>query len=225
MCVSRSDGEFLWGLNVEKDYEADIPLWYTGQCPLIDGEAIIATGGSSLLVAPDMETGEVLWETPNREMANVSLLDHALRIRGGKMYVYSAFGAVFGVAADGPNAGKILWETAAWNHEIVAPSPVCMPDGKIFLTAGYGAGGMVFQLTGAGPQFQVEVISEYLPKDGLACEQQTPVEFNGHFLGILPKDAGPLSNQLVCVHPDNFKQVVWSSGQNKVWTGSLYDRR
>jgi outer membrane protein assembly factor BamB len=90
-----------------------------------------------------------------------------------------------------------------------------MTDGKVFLTAGYGAGSMVLKLTPAGAGFSVEVINEYLPKEGLACEQQTPVEFNGHYLGILPKDAGPLRNQLVCVHPDNFQQVVWSSGQDK----------
>jgi outer membrane protein assembly factor BamB len=122
---------------------------------------------------------------------------------------------VFGVAADGPDAGTVLWESAAWNHQVVAPTPICMPDGKVFLTAGYGAGSMVLQVRESGDQFSAEVLDEYAPKDGLACEQQTPVEFNGHLLGILPKDAGPLRNQLVCVHPDNFKEVIWSSGQDK----------
>ncbi len=214
MCVRRSDGELLWGLNVALDYEADIPLWNTGQCPLIDGDlAIIATGGSSLMVAADLETGEILWETPNPHkwlMSHSSIMPY--EFNGVKMYVYSAFGGVCGIAAEGEMAGQVLWESGDWNHQTVAPSPVCMPDGKIFLTAGYGAGGMVLQLNGAGPRFEVEVISEYLPKEGLASEQQTPVVFDGHLLGILPKDAGPLRNQLVCVHPDNFNEVVWSSG-------------
>ena len=74
---------------------------------------------------------------------------------------------------------------------------------------------MVLQLKASGGQFSVEVLNEYLPKDGLACEQQTPVVFEGHLLGILPKDAGPLRNQLICVSPDNFNQVIWSSGQDK----------
>jgi outer membrane protein assembly factor BamB len=90
-----------------------------------------------------------------------------------------------------------------------------MPDGKIFLTAGYGAGAMVLQLSASGGSFSVEVLNEYLPKDGLASEQQTPVVFSGHLLGILPKDAGPLRNQLICVRPDNFNNVIWSSGQDK----------
>jgi outer membrane protein assembly factor BamB len=217
MCVNRADGSFRWGLNVEKEYEAEIPLWYTGQCPLIhEGKAIIATGGTALMVALDMDTGEVLWETPNPnawQMSHSSVIPW--EFGGRNMYVYSAYGGVFGVAADGPDAGNVLWESAAWNHQVVAPTPVCMPDGKVFLTAGYGAGSMVLQITAAGGAFAVEVLNEYTPKDGLACEQQTPVEFEGHFLGIMPKDAGPLRNELVCVHPDDFTQVIWSSGQDK----------
>lgn len=217
MCVNRSDGEFIWGLNVEKEYGSEIPLWYTGQCPLIhNGKAIIAAGGSALMVALDMETGEVLWETPNTQkwqMSHSSVIP--FEFGGRNMYVYSAFGGVCGIAADGPDAGTILWETSAWNHQVVAPTPVCMPDGKVFLTAGYGAGAMVLQLSATGGNFSVEVVNEYTPKEGLACEQQTPVEFNGHLLGILPKDSGPLRNQLICVHPDNFNQVIWTSGQDK----------
>lgn len=217
MCVRRQDGEFLWGLNVEKEYQSEIPLWYTGQCSLIDDDkAIVALGGTSLMVALDLTSGEVVWETPNTlswQMSHSSIMPW--EYEGVKMYVYSAYGGVCGVAADGPNAGEILWETAAWNHQVVAPSPVCMPDGKVFLTAGYGAGSMVLQVGKSGDQFTAEVINEYTPKEGLASEQQTPVEFDGHLLGILPKDAGPLRNQLICVHPDDFTRVVWTSGQDK----------
>jgi outer membrane protein assembly factor BamB len=217
MCLRRQDGEFIWGLNVEKDYQAEIPLWYTGQCPLIDdGKAIIAIGGTALMVAKDLETGEVIWEVPNEQdwkMSHSSVVPW--EYDGVKMYVYSAYGGVCGVSAQGENAGKILWQTTAWNHQVVAPSPICMPDGKVFLTAGYGAGSMVLQVSGSNGVFDVDVLQEYAPKDGLASEQQTPIEFEGYFLGILPKDAGPLRNQLICVNPSDFTRVVWSSGQDK----------
>jgi outer membrane protein assembly factor BamB len=217
MCVRRQGGEFLWGLNVEKVYRAEIPLWYTGQCPLIDGDkAVVATGGTALVVALDLESGEVLWETPNPggwKMSHSSIMPY--EYQGVKMYVYSAFGGVCGIAADGPGAGEILWETTAWNHQVVAPSPLCLPDGKVFLTAGYGAGGMVLQLRRSGPAFEAQVITEYPPREGLASEQQTPVVFQGHLLAIMPKDAGPLRNELVCVNPDDFHKVIWSSGQDK----------
>ncbi len=215
MCVSRSNGDFLWGLDVEKEYQTEIPFWYTGQCPLIDqGKAIIATGGKALLIAIDCATGELLWETPNPEgwkMSHSSIIP--FHFGGRNMYVYSAVGGVCGIAADGNDEGQLLWSSSAWQHPVVAPSPVCMPDGKIFLTAGYGAGSMVLQLTGAGDEFNIQVLQEYAPKDGLACEQQTPVYYMGHLFGILPKDAAEYRNQLVCVNPADCQSFVWTSGK------------
>lgn len=215
MCVNRKSGDFLWGIDIEKEYQSEIPLWYTGQCPLIDNDvAIIATGGKSLMIGVDCKTGEVLWETPN---PNNWLMSHAsimpFSFRGQKMYVYPAIGGICGIGAEGENQGKVLWESAKWNPNVVAPSAVCMPDGKIFLTAGYGAGSMVLQLSENNGKFSVEVLEEYKPVNGLASEQQTVVNWEGRLFGILPKDAGPRRNQFVCVDPVNCQEMVWTSGK------------
>jgi outer membrane protein assembly factor BamB len=216
MCVKRSTGEFIWGLDVERDYDTEIPLWYTGQCPIIhDGKAIIATGGKSLMIAIDCATGEVLWETPNENGLKMSHSSIILYEYGGrKMFVYSSFGGVFAVAADGPDEGTLLWQNSEWNHKVIAPSPVCMPDGKIFLSAGYGAGSMMIQLSENDGKFSTRVLQSFLPRDGLASEQQTPLYYKGHLFGIEPKDAGALRNQLVCYHPDDVTKVIWSSGSD-----------
>ena len=215
MCLDRKTGDLLWGLDVEKEYETAVPFWYTGQCPLIDeGKAIIATGGNSLLVAIDCKTGKKMWETPNPnklKMSHSSVMPW--EYNGTKMYVYSAVGGVVGIAAEGPDAGKILWESLKWGCSVVAPSPVCLPDGKVFLTAGYGAGSMMFQVTGSNGNFNVEKLYDYKPNEGLACEQQTPVLLDGLLYGILPKDAGALRNQFICVDPADCREIVWSSGK------------
>ncbi len=214
MCLDRLTGNVKWGLDIEQEYKTEIPFWYTGQCPLIENDiAILAAGGKSLLVAVDCETGKKVWETPNPQkwkMSHSSIMP--MEFGGRKMFVYSAVGGICGVAADGPDAGTVLWSSTAWNKSVVAPSPVCMPDGKIFLTAGYGAGSMVLQLEAAGGKYSVRMIDQYLPAEGLACEQQTPIYFKGHLIGIEPKDAGALRNQLVCVNPSNCRVPVWSSG-------------
>lgn len=215
MCLDRETGDFRWGLDIVKKYQNEIPFWYTGQCPLIDnGVAILATGGSALMIGVDCETGETLWETPNPngwKMSHSSIMPFTFG--GRKMYVYSSIGGLTGVAADGENVGQVLWETSAWNHSVVAPSPVCMPDGKIFMTAGYGAGSMMLLLTENSGKFIIETLSEYKPSEGLACEQQTPVYWNGHLFGILPKDGGTMRNQMICVDPADPQKVVWSSGK------------
>jgi outer membrane protein assembly factor BamB len=202
---------------VEKEYKSEVPLWYTGQCPLIDGKtAVIATGGSALMIGVDLVTGNKIWETPNQngwKMSHSSIMPFFFG--GRKMYIYSAVGGMAGIAADGADCGKILWETNAWNKSVVAPSPVCMPDGKIFITAGYGAGSMVLQLNEKDGEFYVSVLDDYKPGEGLASEQQTPLFWNGHLFGILPKDGGTLRNQLVCVDPSDTRKIVWSSGPDK----------
>jgi outer membrane protein assembly factor BamB len=214
MCLDRLTGNVKWGLDIEKDYKTEIPFWYTGQCPIIENDiAYIATGGKALMVAIDCETGKKIWETPNPKkwkMSHSSIMP--MEFGGRRMFVYSAVGGICGIAASGPDAGTVLWSSTAWNKSVVAPSPVCMPDGKIFLTAGYGAGSMVLQLESSGSNFTVRMIDQYLPLEGLASEQQTPLYFKGHLIGIEPKDAGALRNQMICVNPVNCRVPVWSSG-------------
>lgn len=214
MCLDRLTGDLRWGLDLVKEYGTELPQWHTAQCPLIDNDmAVIAPGGKALMIAVDCATGRKIWETPNEKgwkMSHSSIMP--MNFGGRKMYVYSAVGGIVGVSAEGPDAGKILWSSTAWNKAVVAPSPVCMPDGKIFLTAGYGVGSMMIRLKPAGGMFEVEVLDQYKPTEGLACEQQTPLYFQGHLFGIQVKDAAALRNQMICVDPDNPRKPVWSSG-------------
>jgi len=215
MCVDAGSGNFRWGIDLEKEYGADVPLWYTGQCPLIDGSlAVVAVGGKSLIIGIDCETGEVVWETPNPnnwKMSHSSVMPFS--IHGKKMYVYCAIGGIVGVSAEGETAGEIIFETNLFNKNVVAPSPIYLGDGRIFVTAGYGAGSMMLKLKLDGDSFSAESLQTLKPGEGLASEQQTPIFYKGHLFSILPKDAGPLRNQFVCCHPDDCSKIVWSSGK------------
>jgi len=215
MCVNRANGDFLWGLDLEKDYQAEIPFWYTGQCPLLDNDtAIIATGGKAILVAVDCNTGRKLWETPNPKgwkMSHSSVMP--MVVKGKKMFVYFAIGGICGISASGPDRGTVLWETTEFAPSVVAPSPVMMDDGRIFLTAGYGAGSALLQVESRNGKYNVKVLQKFKPQEGLASEQQTPVFFNGFLYGVLPKDAGSLRNQFVCCPPGDCKKIVMSSGK------------
>jgi outer membrane protein assembly factor BamB len=215
MCVRRINGDFLWGLDLEKEFNTEIPFWYTGQCPLLDNDtAIIAPGGRALLVALDCNTGKKLWETPNPKgwkMSHSSIM--LMTIQGKKMYVYFAIGGVCGISASGADKGTVLWETSEFAPSVVAPSPVILHDGKIFLTAGYGAGSALLQVTSGEGKYHVKVLQKYKPQEGLASEQQTPVFFNGFIYGIQPKDAGGMRNQFVCCQAGDCRKIVMSSGK------------
>ncbi|MBN2262427.1 MAG: PQQ-binding-like beta-propeller repeat protein [Prolixibacteraceae bacterium] len=209
MCLARESGDLLWSIDIEKEYESETPLWYTGQCPLIDnGIAILATGGKALMIAVDCATGEKLWEVPNPDnwkMSHSSVLPYTFN--GKKMYLYAAVGGAVGISEN----GRVLWTLPEWNTNVIAPSPVAMPDGKIFFSAGYGAGSMMVQLEEQNGKFSTKILSQYKPRDGLATEQQSAIFWQGHLFGIMPKDGGAWRNQLVCVHPDNPTNIIWAS--------------
>ncbi len=208
-------GECRWGIDLQKEYGTTEPWWYAGQCSLIDGDLVVlAPGGpETLMMAVDIETGSVVWKTPNPgglNMSHSSIMP--MTIAGTRMYVYCALGATVGVAADGERRGDVLWEAPS-NRRVVAPSPVGLGDGRILLVAGYGTGSMMLQIEQQDGVFSAEVIFKKLPTEGLTCEQQTPIYYDGLLYGIMPKDAGALREQFVCYDTDG--TLIWSSGQAK----------
>jgi outer membrane protein assembly factor BamB len=215
MCTDRISGEMKWGLDMVKQYETEVPFWYTGQCPLLVGDTVIlAPGGKALMVAIDCNTGKPLWETPNPKqwkMSHASVIQAT--ISGKKMYIYFAIGGVCGISASGPDAGKLLWESAEFAPAVVAPTPVVLEDGRILLTAGYGAGTTLIKVSGQGNNWNVKVLQQFRPQDGIASEQQTPVFYKGSVFAILPKDAGGSRNEFVAVSPSDAKTITSSSGK------------
>lgn len=216
MAVDAESGDFLWGMDLAAEFGSQVPMWYAGQCPLIvDGVAILAPAGDEvLMMGVECRTGEILWQTPNptgMRMSHSSIMPAAFD--GVPMFVYAGLGGMVGVGADSENLGEILWSAPEWDRSVVAPSPVIFDDGRIFITAGYGGGSMMLRVERTAGLFEAKVVRTYRANQGLASEQQTPVVHDGHLFGILPNDAGPMRNQLVCVHPDDPGVFVWTSGR------------
>jgi len=216
MCVRADSGDFLWGIDLVGEYGTKVPGWYAGQCPLLDGGlAILAPAGTNVLaMAVDCETGKTVWETPNAsewQMSHASLTP--MTVNGRRMYVYAAIGGIAGIAADGEERGTMLWQSSDWRHSVIVPSPVVLPNGRLFLTAGYGAGSMMLAVRERGGGYAVETVFRHKPGDWLASEQQTPLYHAGHLFAVMPRDAGSLRRQLACYHPD--KGLVWASGKQR----------
>ncbi|HLY73588.1 MAG TPA: PQQ-binding-like beta-propeller repeat protein [Planctomycetota bacterium] len=219
MCLDATTGAMKWGLDLRKDYGTVNPNWYTAQCPVIDGAtAVLAPAGKDILImGVDCETGKIVWQVPNPgkyQMSHSSVTP--MTLLGKKMYVYCAeWGKMIGVSAEAANLGTLLWEVTALDKQVIAPSPVQMEDGYIFMTAGYGAGSSLVQLTEAGGKYDAKVLWKMAPDEGLSCEQQTPVYFNKHLYCLQPEKSGGLKRMLVCMNPYDKGKIVWESGKTK----------
>ncbi len=206
MCVHPTTGEPYWPhvLDLVNTYGATVPPWYAGQCPLIDGDrAILAPGGDALLIALECKTGNLIWKSPNPKawvMTHSSIMP--MEFAGRKMYVYCGKGGVAGVAADD---GSLLWQTTAWKIAIATcPSPVILPEGKIFCSGGYNSGAVMLQLKENGEKIDVETAFRLKPRQ-FGSTQQTPIFLNGYLYGVREKD-----KELVCLDLEG--KEVWASG-------------
>jgi outer membrane protein assembly factor BamB len=217
MCADAITGELKWGIDMVREYRAVEPLWYTGQCPVIDNNiAVLAVGGRALLMGVDCTTGKVVWQTPNPDslkMSHSSVVP--MTIGGKKTYVYNSLGGLCGISAEEGDKGRLLWITKDFTSSVIAPSPVFVGKDRIFVTAGYGAGSAVFHISREGENFSVQTLQKYKPSEGMASEQQTPIYKDGFVYNIQTKDAGATRNQLICCSPDNFKKILWTSSSEE----------
>lgn len=211
MACDSTTGQFLWGFDMAARYGTEIPLWYTGQCPLIrEGAVIIAPGGNVLLSALDLRTGETIWETPNPvawEMSHASIAE--MTVDHTAMFIYPAIGGLVGIAAAGPDAGALLWTNDQWDHAVVAPSPLPIGDDRFLCTAGYGSGSAIFKIERIANEWRC-MREQVLDRKTFACEQQTPIYRDGKLYTIMPKDAGKERETFLCMRDNGM--VLWSSG-------------
>lgn len=199
MCCDPATGKQYWFKDLVADFGTTVPEWYAGQCPLIDGsKVILATGGKALMVAIDLATGKVLWQTPNPrnwKMTHSSIL--ATTFKGRPIYVYCGSGGVAGVSA---KDGKIVWDTTDWVISTATiPTPIPIGDGRILLTGGYDSGAMMIQMSDSG----VKTLFRLQPAV-FGSDQQTPILYKGYVYGVIP------GGQLVCLSLDG--KQVWASG-------------
>ncbi len=211
--VDAVTGEHRWSIDLPARYGTRVPLWYAGQCPLIDGQTVVvAVGGERVLAAGfDCTTGQVEWETPNPggwQMSHASLA--VATFHGVRQYICTSLGGIAGIGADGGDRGRILWSVSSFSPNVIAPTPVPLPGNRFLQTAGHGSGSAWFDVrrTAAGVWEAVE--TRRFDRRTFACEQQTPILRNGVLLTVLPSDAVHHRQELTCMNLSG--EILWHSG-------------
>ncbi len=212
-CWDVESGRCLWLIDLVVQYGTKVPAWYTGQCPLVDGDRVIlAPAGNVFMMAVELKTGRVIWKTPklhNWEMTHVSVVP--MEVDGRRMYVYCGSRGVAGIDAED---GSVLWESTDWIGKMATcPTPVPVGNGRLFCCGGYGAGSVMLQVESAGERFLASALYRLTPKQ-FASEQHTPVYYQGHLYGVRTKAGG---EQLVCLDLDGNPR--WNSGRDKFGRG------
>ncbi|MBI3858274.1 MAG: PQQ-binding-like beta-propeller repeat protein [Planctomycetes bacterium] len=219
LCVDAQTGAKKWGLDLMRDYGSKLPDWYAAQCPIIDGSTVVLApaGKDVLMMGVDLESGNVVWKTPNPkglQMSHSSI--SPMTLNGKKMYVYCAeWGKILGVSAEKDTIGTVLWEETCIDKQVISPSPAVLDDGYIFMTAGYKGGSSLLKVSEEGGKYSAKVLWKLDEVEGLSCEQQTPIYYQKHLFALLPDSSGARKQQLVCMNPYDKGKIVWESGKEK----------
>jgi alcohol dehydrogenase (cytochrome c) len=84
-CLQVSDGKVIWQRSMVQEFGGRIPTWSYRESPLIDGDKLICTPGSTnaMLVALDKLTGKTIWQSAMPASTNTQSTQSTAPAGGG----------------------------------------------------------------------------------------------------------------------------------------------
>jgi outer membrane protein assembly factor BamB len=143
ICVDARDGREVWRTS-SQDLGGETPYWGYSESVLVDGSRVLFTPGGEkgAIVALDTADGKVVWRAEElTEGAHYSSIIRA-EFHRRPQYVQLMETRLVGL---GTEDGKLLWQVDFPGDVAVIPTPLAH-DGKVFVTAGYGAGCMLIDV-------------------------------------------------------------------------------
>jgi outer membrane protein assembly factor BamB len=179
-CLDAATGAVVWRRNILDDNGAANLDWGMSGAPLIVDEKVIVLpggpGGKSV-VAYNKTNGEVVWRSLDDRQAYVSpVLATIAGIR--QILVVSAHRVVGLTPAD----GSLLWEYPwATDQGINVAQPVVLGRDRVFLSASYGQGAAVVEITRAGDRLAARSVWE---NSRMKNKFTSSILHEGHLYGL-----------------------------------------
>ena len=110
--------------------------------------------------------------------------------------------------------GKLLWSYDGWGCNNPIPSPTAIGDGRFFITAGYGAGSVMFRVGRDGDKWQAK---ELFKTDKLSGQIHNVLFYEGYLYAN--GNDNSRKDGLMCLDLDG--NVKWQTGETKFDKGGL----
>ncbi len=187
-CIDRNTHKALWHKNIWAGFGAtDLPTWAITQNPLVYKNMVIVASQTQEagIIACDKENGNIIWKTPglpgnvgyvSPAIVKINEEDHLTMITASSRDG-STKGAVLGY---NPEDGKHLWTYEGWQCRIPVPNVTQISDNQLFITAGYRAGGVLFQVDKNGNSYAVK---EIMTSKKFGTHVHPAILYKGHLYG------------------------------------------
>jgi outer membrane protein assembly factor BamB len=158
-CLDAKTGSVVWGKNILSDNGASNLSWAMAASPLIvDDKVIVLPGGSGnkSIVAYNKLTGAPVWKSQNDTAAYVSPM--MVTLAGRRQIIVVSASRVMGLV---PEDGSLLW-SQTWDTDmgINVSQPIMVDNNRFFISAGYGKGAALVEVTGSGKSFSARNVWE-----------------------------------------------------------------
>jgi len=159
LCLNSENGKHVWAVNILKDNQAANLTWGMAASPLIvDDKVIVLPGGTAgkSVVAYDRLSGIPIWKALDDQQAYTSPM--LVTLAGKRQVLIVSARRVMGLAVQD---GALLWDYP-WvtEHGINSAQPVILGDNRFFISAGYGHGAAVVEISPSGDKFSARTVWE-----------------------------------------------------------------
>ncbi len=149
VCRSAENGDFIWSVDVLKDYQGPNIKWGVTENLLIDGNKLFCTVGAAdaNVIALDPNTGRLIWKCSGKGEESAYGSPQLIKLANRHILVTQSASSILGVdVAD----GKLLWSHDQPNKYSVHANTPLFHEGLLYCMSGYGKGGVMLKVSEDG---------------------------------------------------------------------------
>jgi outer membrane protein assembly factor BamB len=179
-CLNAGSGALVWRRNILAENDAPNLTWGMSAAPLIvDENVVVLPGGPAgrSVVAYNKMTGEPAWKALDDRQAYTSPM--LVTLGGVRQVLVVSASRAMGLT---PGEGRVLWEYP-WSTQmgINVAQPLLLGNDRVFLSAGYGQGAAVIEVSQSGGRVGTRTIWENLR---MKNKFTSSVLHEGHIYGL-----------------------------------------
>ena len=156
-CLDARTGALVWHRNILSDADAENLPWGMSASPLVvDDSVVVLPGGrqGKSVAAYRKDNGNLLWTALDDQQAYTSPM--LVTLAGVRQILIVTASRALGLSPDGR---QLLWEFPwATDMGINVAQPLLFGTNRVFLSASYGQGAAVFEVTRDGDRFATEML-------------------------------------------------------------------
>jgi outer membrane protein assembly factor BamB len=179
-CLDAASGKVLWQKNILKENGAENLQWGMSASPLIvEDKVIVLPGGrgGKSVVAYDKLTGKTIWSSLSDRQSYTSPM--IVTLAGQRQLLVVSAERAMGLTVE---KGELLWDYP-WvtEYEINSSQPIVTAPNRFFISAGYGHGAALVEVSKNGDKFAARTVWKNI---SMKNKFTSSVLHEGHVYGL-----------------------------------------